>query len=72
MKRYDITGNGVMRPTPKGDWVFCDDPEAAIKAAVAAEREACAFVCQDVMPVKYESPPSFAERHRHPRPRSRP
>jgi hypothetical protein len=33
-------------PDPEGDWVMHDDAEAAIAAAVAAERERCARVCE--------------------------
>ena len=53
MKRYDhygtLDGGGPAEAIeePDGDWVRYADAQAAISAAVAAERERCAKLCED-------------------------
>jgi phosphopantothenate synthetase len=46
MKRYENSGTDGMGITDHGEWVWFDDAEDAIKAAVEAEREACAMAAE--------------------------
>ena len=49
MQRYDILsfGNWDEEPNDSGMWVFHDDAQSAIAAAVAAERERCAKIVRE-------------------------
>lgn len=48
MNRYNVetADRYDMEPAPDGMWVMHDDVQAAIAAAVAAERERCAKLCE--------------------------
>jgi hypothetical protein len=51
MQRYDMGvshGEVWAEPSAEGYWVSADEAEASIAAAVAAERERCAKVCERV------------------------
>ena len=45
MQRWDIDERGHMED-PTGEWVKFTDAQVAIAAAVAAERERCAKLCE--------------------------
>ena len=49
MQRYEIEsfGNWDAEPNDSGMWVDYDDAQAAIAAAVAAERERCAQIVRE-------------------------
>lgn len=51
MNRYNVESVDPydMEIAPDGIWVMYDDAEAAIAAAVAAERERCAKLCEGLM-----------------------
>ena len=48
MKRYTVRRQNWPSESPEGNFVLHSDAEAAIKAAVLAERESCAKLAADM------------------------